>query len=295
MRVTVIGASGFVGRRLAAELRARGDEVVTASLRDPDAAARACDGAKAVVNLAGEPVAQRWTAAAKARIRTSRVDAPAALIERLGTLAKPPRVYVSASGIGYYGRSQDETFDEDSPPGRDFLAGVCVEWEATAQRAGTFGMRIAIVRTALVLGAGGGALAKLLPIFKLGAGGVVASGRQWYSWVHLDDLVGIYRHALDGASGVLAASAPNPVRNATFTQALARAVRRPAIFPVPSFALRALFGEGAVVLTEGQRVVPTRTIASGYRFRFETIDAAFGSLLRGETQTGAVRRNPPEG
>ena len=295
MRVAVIGASGFVGRRLAAELQARGDEVVAVSLRDPAGAARACEGAAAIVNLAGEPVAQRWTPAAKAKIRASRVDAPGALIDALGVLAKPPRIYVSASGVGYYGRSEEATFDEDSPPGNDFLAEVCVAWEATAQRAGTFGMRVAIVRTALVLGSGGGALSKLLPIFKLGAGGPVASGRQWYSWVHIDDLVGIYVHALDGARGVFAASAPNPVRNARFTQALAAAVHRPAIFAVPTFALSAVLGDGAIVLTEGQRVVPTRTLASGYRFRFETIDAALEAAVRGETKTGAVGRSSSEG
>jgi uncharacterized protein (TIGR01777 family) len=279
MKVTVLGASGFVGRHLTAALSGRGDTVTTASLRDPAAAARACDGAEAVVNLAGEPVAQRWTPDAKAKIRSSRVDAARALIDALGALANKPRAYVSASAIGYYGTSETATFDETSPPGRDFLAGVCVEWEAEADRAATLGMRVAKVRTGLALGLDGGALAKLLPIFKAGAGGVVASGRQWYSWIHIDDLVGIYLHAIDGAEGALDGTAPNPVRNADFTKAFGAAVHRPTLFPTPSFAIGLVLGEGAVVVTEGQRVLPARTVETGYRFAYETIDRAFAALF----------------
>jgi uncharacterized protein (TIGR01777 family) len=276
--VTLIGGSGFIGRRLSSALQARGDKVTVASLRDPAAAARACDGTDGVVNLAGEPVAQRWTPAAKAAIRASRVESGAALIEALGTLRHPPAVYVSASAIGYYGTSREATFDEASPAGSDFLANVCVDWEATADRAAALGMRVAKVRTGLVLGKEGGALAKLLPIFKLGAGGIVASGRQWYSWIAIDDLAGIYLHALDNTAGILNGCAPNPVRNAEFTRALGAAVHRPAIVPVPAFALRLILGDGATVVTEGQRVHPTRTLATGYRFRFETLDDALAGL-----------------
>jgi uncharacterized protein (TIGR01777 family) len=279
VNVTVLGASGFVGKHLVAALRARGDAVRTASLRDPGVAAAACAGAGAVVNLAGENVAQRWTPAVKERIRSSRVDAPRALVQALAKLDDPPKAYVSASAIGYYGTSEDDTFDETSGPGRDFLAGVCTEWEAEAQRAEAFGARVALVRTGLALGTDGGALAKLLPLFKLGAGGVVASGRQWYSWIHIADLVGIYLAAVDGFAGPLDGTAPNPVRNAEFTKSFARALHRPALFPVPGFALQLVLGEGALVVAEGQRVLPARTTSLGYRFRFETIDAAFADLF----------------
>jgi hypothetical protein len=279
MNVTILGASGFIGRHLAAALNARGDAVRTASLRDTAAAAEACAGADAVVNLAGESVAQRWTQAVKERIRSSRVDAPRALLAALSKRADPPKAYVSASAIGYYGTSDDDTFDESSPPGKDFLANVCVAWEAEAQQAATFGARVAVVRTGLVVGNDGGALAKLLPVFRLGAGGIVAGGRQWYSWIHIADLVGIYLAAIDGFAGPLDGTAPNPVRNAEFTEALARALRRPAFLPVPALAIQALLGEGAGVVTEGQRVLPTRTVSLGYRFRFAGIDAAFADLF----------------
>jgi uncharacterized protein (TIGR01777 family) len=279
MKITILGASGFVGRHLNAALIARGDSVATASLRDPEKAAAACAGADAVVNLAGEPVAQRWTPDTKRKIRESRVDAPAALIAALEKLETKPKAYVSASAIGYYGRSETATFDESSAPGGDFLADVCVAWEATADRAAVLGMRVAKVRTGLALGTDGGALPKLLPLFKLGGGGIVATGRQWYSWVHIDDLVGIYLHAIDGAEGVLNGVAPNPVTNADFTSALGVAVHRFTIFPAPAFAVRLVLGEAALIVTEGQRVLPKRTLDTGYAFAYPQIDGAFKALL----------------
>jgi uncharacterized protein (TIGR01777 family) len=284
MQITLIGASGFIGQPLSAALRARGDDVRTASLRDPAAAAQACRGSHVVVNLAGEPVAQRWTPSAKAKIRASRVDAAHALFEALAKLDKPPRAYVSSSAIGYYGTSDTATFDETNGPGNDFLAEVCVAWEAAADRFAALSMRVTKVRTGLVLGPGGGALGQLLPIFRLGAGGVVASGKQWYSWIHLADEIGIYLHAIDGAEGTdgaLDATAPNPVRNAEFTRALGAALHRWAIVPTPAFAVSLLLGEGALVVTRGQRVLPSRTLASGYRFRYETIDAALAAIVAG--------------
>jgi uncharacterized protein (TIGR01777 family) len=278
MKVTIVGASGFIGRHLTAALQARGDTVVATSLRDEAAAARASEGADVVVNLAGEPVAQRWTPAVKEKIRSSRTTSAGALIDAIGALENKPSAYVSASAIGYYGRSEDATFEESSSPGDDFLARVCVEWESTADRAASFGMRVAKIRTGLVLGKDGGALAKLLPLFRLAAGGIVASGRQWYSWISIDDLVGIYLHAIDGTDGVLDGTAPNPVRNAEFTRLLAAALHRPAFFPVPAFAIAAILGEGALVVTEGQRVLPVRTLATGYPFRYESLAAAFAAL-----------------
>jgi len=279
MNVTVLGASGFIGRHLRAALLARGDAVTEASLRDVDAAARSCEGADAVVNLSGESIAQRRTAEVKERIHSSRVAATRALVQRLRKSAAPPTAFVCASAVGYYGASQTATFVEASPPGDDFLARVCADWEAEAERAAEFGARLCRVRTGIVLGTDGGVLASLLPIFRLGGGGVVASGKQWYSWVHVDDVVSIYVEAVDRLEGPINAVAPNPVRNADFTRALAHALHRPAVARVPEFALRLMLGEGATVATRGQRVIPERTLAAGYRFKFTTLDTALENLL----------------
>lgn len=279
MRVTILGASGFIGRHLTAALKARGDDVVVASLRDPGRAADACEGSDAIVNLAGASVSERWTDEHKREIERSRVDLPHAFIAALARLDRRPTQYVSASAVGYYGTSRTATFTETSPPGSDFLARVCTGWEAEALVARTLGMRVAIVRTGLVLGADGGALAKLLPLFRLGVGGVVASGEQWYSWIHIDDQVGIYLHALAGHDGVLNATAPDPVTNKTFTAALGAAVHRPTFLPTPAFAISLILGEGAIVVTEGQRVLPEATVASGYRFAYSSIDAALGAIV----------------
>lgn len=279
--ITILGASGFIGRHLAAYLRERGDIVIESSLRDPEAAAQACEGSNVVVNLAGAPAAARWTAGHKAEIRRSRVDLPRALIEKLGRLPRAirPTAYISASAVGYYGTSLTETFTEDSAPGTDFLAEVCVGWEREAARASSCGMRVAIVRTGIVLGADGGALKPLIAVFRLGLGGAIASGEQWMSWIHIDDQVGIYAAAIDGAEGILNATAPSPVRNGNFAKALASAVHRSAWLTTPAFALKLLFGEGALVLTEGQRVLPVRTCALGYTFKYPHIDAAMASAV----------------
>lgn len=279
MRVSVLGASGFIGRRLSEALRRRGDDVVTVSLRDPIAAAAAAADSDAIVNLAGASVSERWTAAHKRTIDVSRTQLPARFLDALRERGTRASAYVSASAIGYYGTSRTATFTEASAPGDDFLARVCRAWEATADRAAALGMRVALVRTGIALGPEGGALGKLLPIFRLGLGGPVASGRQWYSWVHADDVVGIYLHALDGAGGVLNATAPHPVTNADFTRELARAVHRPAFFPVPDAAAALLLGEGKIVITEGQRVLPERTLATGYAFRHPELGEALRSLV----------------
>lgn len=279
MRITIIGASGFIGRPLAAALRARGDDVVTTSLRDPARAAAASEGSDVVVNLAGAAVSERWTDAHKREIERSRVDLPHAFIDALKGLDRKPAQFVSASAIGYYGTSRTATFTEASPPGSDFLARVCVGWETEAQRAHELGLRVAIVRTGLVLGPGGGALAALLPLFRIGVGGVVASGEQWYSWIHIDDQVGIYLRAIDGFDGVVNATAPNPVTNKAFTAALGAAVHRPTFLPTPAFAISLLLGEGAIVVTEGQRVLPEATLASGYRFKYASLDAALQAIV----------------
>ena len=280
MKVTVIGASGFVGRHLLKALIARGDDAIAVSVRGGvESAAQACDGADAVVFLAGESIAQRWTSTARRRIWESRVDATRALVARFAQLDSPPKAYVSASAIGYYPTSENETYDETSAPGDGYLARLCAAWEAAAEEATSTRTRVACVRTGLVLGTDGGTLKALLPIFRLGLGGPVASGRQWYSWIHIDDLIGIYLMAIDSIGGALNATAPNPVTNAEFTRALANALHRPAFLPVPSFALGLMLGEAAKIATRGQRVVPERTSANGYRFKFETLDAALSDLI----------------
>ena len=275
----MLGASGFIGQALVAALTRRGDEVRGTSLRDPARAAEAADGSDVIVNLAGAPVIGPWTSERKREIERSRVDLPRAFLNVLERSARRPAAYVSASAVGYYGMSRTATFTEASPPGEDFLARVCFGWEEEARRAHVLGMRVAIVRTGLVLGRNGGAFGKLLPLFRAGLGGPVASGRQWNSWIHLDDHIGIYLLAIDGYAGTLNSTAPQPVTNREFTRALAAAVHRPAVFPAPEFALKLIFGEGASVLTEGQRVLPEAAVAAGYAFRHPEIREACASLV----------------
>jgi len=265
---------------LAAALRARGDSVEALSLRDPEAAADAAADCDAVVNVAGESIAQRWSSTVKHRLQYSRTELPRRFLERIGRRDRRPRTYVSASAVGYYGTSETATFDESSPPGDDFLAHVCAQWEAQALQARDLGMRVAIVRGGVVLDPGGGALAKMLPPFRAGLGGVVGSGRQWISWIHIEDAVRAYELAIDRIEGAVDATAPNPVTNAALTHALGAAIGRPTLAPVPKIALRVMLGEGAVVLLEGQRVLPTRLIKEyGFEFRFPEIDGALRNLF----------------
>ncbi len=284
MQITLLGGSGFIGRHLAAHLRGRGDTVVTGSLRagTAPAAAQLCAGSDAVVNLAGAEVARRWTTAHKAEIRSSRVDRTRELMAELEKLpeATRPKAYVVSSAIGYYGTSETATFTEEDGPGADFLAEVCVALEHEAERARSLGMRLAILRIGIVLGADGGTLKALLPLYKLGLGGPIASGRQWISWIHIADQVGLFTAAIDGASGIINSTAPQPVRNAVFAKALGRALNRPAILPTPAFAIRLAFGEGATIVTEGQKVLPARTQELGYEFVYPTLEGALESALR---------------
>jgi len=279
VKVAVLGASGFVGGHLTKALADRGDDVRAISLHDPETAAVAASGCDVVVNLAGAPVAQKWNDDVKREILESRTLLPQRFLDALAKQPEIPKAYVSASATGYYGYSKDATFTESDGPGTDFLADVCARWEATARNAHDLGMRVACVRSGIALGRDGGALAKMLPPFKMGAGGIIGNGKQWFSWIHIDDLVGIYLLAIDGAEGVLNGTAPNPVTNAAFTKALGEAIHRPSFLPVPTFALRAMLGEGADALLNGQRVIPKRTQELGYAFAYPAIEPALAQVL----------------
>jgi uncharacterized protein (TIGR01777 family) len=281
MRVTITGANGLIGTKLVAALSERGDEVTKLSLRDgpPDPAALA--GRDAVVHLAGENVAQRWTDAARKEIHDSRERGTRQLVEAIGQAEPRPRALVSSSAVGYYGPHGDERLDEDTPPGSDFLAEVCVVWEREADKAAELGLRVVKVRTGVVLDAGGGALSKMLLPFKLGGGGPVAGGKQYMPWVHVDDVVGIYLRAIDDPAwqGAVNATAPEPVTNKTFSKALGKALHRPAVAPIPGAAIRLLYGDMAEIVTKGQRVFPKRTLALGYTFRHTDLDEALEAAV----------------
>jgi uncharacterized protein (TIGR01777 family) len=292
--ILVTGATGFVGRALCTAIAARGDRVVVVS-RDvqrarseiayADAFVTAVDvtalaGVDAIVNLAGEPVSGRWTSAKKASIRASRVERTRAIVEAIRGCATRPRVLVSASAIGFYGDRGDEVLRETSAPGDDFLAEVCVAWEAAANGARELGVRVVTARIGLVMG-DGGALAAMRPMFALGMGGALGSGRQWWPWIHLDDLVAMLLFAIDrDVEGALDATAPEPVRQIDHARALARAMHRPAFVPAPAFALRALVGEFSSELLASRRVVPARATELGFVFAHADLGEALASIVR---------------
>jgi hypothetical protein len=236
------------------------------------------EGIDATVHLAGENIAaRRWTPAQKAKIRESRVGGTRLLAETLAKLRKPPRTLVCASAIGFYGDRSDQRLNEDSPPGTGFLADTCREWEAAARPAVEQGIRVVHLRTGLVLASQGGALAKMLPPFRLGIAGIIGSGRQYMSWISLGDLVAVISYALSNETqrGPVNAVAPNPVTNYEFTKTLGRVLRRPTLFPMPAFAARLAFGEMADgLLLASTRVEPKRLLDCGFRFRFPELEAA---------------------
>jgi uncharacterized protein (TIGR01777 family) len=298
MKIAITGASGFIGRRLMKLLAARGHRLhvlsrhagtnlpagVQLSVWDPllgPAPEDALLDADAVLHLAGEPVAQRWTAAAKQRIRDSRVVGTSHLVAALADCSPRPATLVCASAIGYYGSRGDELLSEDSAPGTGFLADVCVGWEREAAKAEALGMRVTRIRTGVVLDPRGGALKPMLAPFRFGLGGPLGGGRQWMSWIHASDLAEMFRFALENpAPPVLNGVAPGSVTNAEFTRALATALHRPAFLPVPKLALRMLFGEMADMLLASQRVAPVAAEAAGFQFQHPQLAEALGDLLR---------------
>jgi uncharacterized protein (TIGR01777 family) len=280
MNIAVTGASGFVGRALSERLRASGHGVTAISLRTHPPLG-VFGGCEAVVNLAGEPVAQRWTTAARERISNSRIQGTRSLVAAIRK--HPPRVLVSASAIGYYGSRGDEILTEDSSPASDFLGQLALGWEQEARAAEQFGVRVVTPRIGVVLGRGGGALAQMLLPFRLGVGGRLGSGEQWMSWIALDDLVSLIEFAIEDAAltGPVNAVAPNPVTNAVFTRELAAALHRPALFPVPAFALKILFGEMSQMILGGQRVIPQVALRAGFQFRYAELGEALRQSIGG--------------
>ena len=280
MITAITGATGFLGRRISERLRANGGTVRAISTRTPPKA-EDLEGCDAVIHLAGEPVGQRWTESTRERIRSSRVEGTRGLVQALEGLKRPPEVLISASAVGYYGSRGDEILTESSAPADDFLGQVCVEWEREAIQAEKLGMRVVRLRIAVVLSREGGALKRMLLPFRLGVGGKIGDGRQWMSWIHIDDLVALACFALatPALRGAVNAASPHPVTNAEFTRELAGALHRPAIFPVPKPALDLLFGEMASVVYASQRVIPEAAMASGFAFQFPTISAALRDLL----------------
>jgi uncharacterized protein (TIGR01777 family) len=308
MRVFVAGGSGMVGSRLVRALHQRGNQVVLLTRRpeavretlgpsctvvagdpvQPGPWAEAVDDCDAVVNLTGENLFnRRWNEDFKKRLRDSRVLSTRHVVEALArkprTASGAPKTLVNASAIGYYGPRGDEELTEESPPGDDFLARMCVEWEQAARAAEGQGVRVAVVRIGVVLGRDAGAIPKMLTPFKMGVGGPIGSGSQWLSWVHHADIVGILLLALDNpaAQGPVNGTAPQPVTNRDFARALGRALHRPAFLPTPGFGLKLLMGEVAEMLTTGQRVLPAKALALGYKFKFPDLDAALADVLHG--------------
>ncbi|HLO89444.1 MAG TPA: TIGR01777 family oxidoreductase [Nostocaceae cyanobacterium] len=305
MKIAITGATGFVGSRLVERLHQEGHQLLVLTRNTshahkvfpreafpnleilayvPDAsgswqqAIAGCDG---VVNLAGESIAQgRWSTERKQKILNSRKLGTQKIVEAIAQAHPKPSVLVNASAIGHYGTSETATFDETSPSGQDFLAQVCQAWEGEAQKVEASGVRLVILRFGVVLG-NGGALEKMIPPFKLFAGGPIGSGRQWFSWIHLDDLVNLIIYALTNPQlkGVYNATAPNPVRMNELSQTMGKIMHRPSWLPVPAFAIETLLGDGAIVVLEGQQVLPKRTLEAGFEYKYPYLPAALTSII----------------
>ena len=305
MKIAITGATGFVGTRLVERLHSEGEEilVLTRNLEKgkvifPSSAypnleviayqpqksgawQKSIDGCEGIVNLAGAGIAdERWSASRKQEIMDSRKVTTEKLVEAIALAQTKPSVLVSGSAIGYYGTSETATFDEQSNTGNDFLAEVCREWEAAAQPVKDLGVRLVILRIGIVLGMGG-SISKMLTPFKLFAGGPIGSGRQWFSWVHIDDLVSLILHSLHyrEMQGIFNATSPNPVQMGEFCQDLGAVLNRPSWLPVPDFAIELLLGDGAVVVLEGQKVLPKQTQASGFEYQYPTVKPALKNIL----------------
>ena len=304
MKIAITGATGFVGNRLVKKLTANEQQILVLT-RNPQKAKllfssakfpnvevvgyqitesgtwqQAIAGCDAVVNLAGEPIAERWTTEYKKAILESRQLGTQKIVQAISQANAKPSVLINASAIGYYGTSETATFDENSPPGSDFLAQVCQAWEAEAAKVKELGVRLAILRIGIVLGEGG-ALARMIPPFKLFAGGPLGNGKQWFSWIHLDDLVNLIWEILQHPEfeGIFNATSLNPVRMSELCQTLGEVLNRPSWLPVPDFALELLLGESAKVVLEGQQVLPARLQMAGFRYQYSTLKQALTAIV----------------
>ncbi|WP_319423681.1 thylakoid membrane protein ThyD [Pleurocapsa sp. FMAR1] len=305
MKIAITGATGLVGSRLVAKLNQEGHQILVLT-RNPNKAQKVfpasaysqleivqytpqesgewqksisgCDG---VVNLAGEPIAERWSPQQKQAIMSSRQIGTAKLVEAIATAEQKPQVLVSGSAIGYYGTSETAAFVEDSPAGNDFLAQVCQAWEAEAQKVTELGVRLVILRVGIVL-ANGGALGKMIGPFKMFAGGPIGSGRQWFSWIHRDDLVNLIVQAINqiDMSGVYNATSPHSVRMNKLCQTLGEVMNRPSWLPVPDFVLEVLLGDGAIVVLEGQQVLPQKTQSTGFNYQYADLKPALVEIIK---------------
>jgi uncharacterized protein (TIGR01777 family) len=298
MKLIISGATGFIGSVLVERLR-KSHSLVLLSRRprrqhstanqqwltwEPGLRGeweQAIDGADGIINLAGEPIAaKRWTKVQKERLRNSRIDTTRALVNSIARAQVKPKFLINASAVGYYGPRGDEVVTEDSTPGNDFLSRLCVEWENEARNAEGHGVRLALLRTGIVLGKGKGALAKMVPPFKMFFGGRLGSGKQWMPWIHIDDEVGLIQFLIDNANarGAFNATAPNPVTMSEFSSALGRVLNRPAWTPVPAGVLTLLLGEMAEMLLAGQRALPAAAEQLGFRFKYKNVANALASL-----------------
>jgi uncharacterized protein len=305
MKIVITGATGLVGSRLVEKFQQAGHQILVFT-RNPNKAQKLfpasvfpqlevvqytpqesgdwqqkVSGCDAVINLAGEPIAERWTPQHKQAIMESRQLGTRKLVEAIAMASQKPQVLVSGSAIGYYGTSETATFDENSPSGNDFLAQVCQNWEAEAQKVTEFGVRLVILRFGIVL-ANGGALGKMIGPFKMFAGGPIGSGKQWFSWIHRDDLVNLIFQATERAdmSGVYNATSPNPVSMGKLCQTLGEVMNRPSWLPVPDFVLEILLGDGAIVVLQGQQVLPQKTQATGFNYQYSELKPALAEIVK---------------
>ena len=295
MKILITGGSGFIGTPLTKALRDAGHEVMITTRRDSDSKDKltwtppdlippdVISTIDAIINLAGEPIApKRWSEERKKSILSSRIGTTSALVESIRKSEIRPKVFISASAIGYYGPRDDEFVNEDAAPASDYLASVCLKWESEAQKAEAFGLRVVRVRIGGVLGKDGGLLAQMIGPFKNFAGGPIGSGYQWFSWIHRADVIGIMKYAIenDSVTGPVNLTAPNPVTNKEFSDALGRVLNRPAIIHVPAFAVKLALGELAGLLLTGQRVIPEKILGAGYKFKYSKIDEALEAIFK---------------